>query len=379
MISSALESKLVNNTRPEGQLLLCCLRPQIDKAVTEHIHKLIQQELDWNYFSKLAEKHRVLPLLYYNLNLICPEAIPQEILSNLRDHFLANSQRNLIFTNELLRLLERFQKLDIRIIPYKGTVLAGLVYGNISLKQIHDLDIIIDRQDLPKIRELLISEGYWLKREHDQEQTFFNDSNQVKIDVHWGLTPVYFPLEVDFNRLWEQTKIVKFCQKNIVNLSSEDLLLILCLQIAKDCWERRQKLEHLAKVCDIAQLIYTCPNLNWSEVIAQAKSHNLTRIFHFGVFLAQELFAVNLPDSVRLDVEKDLVAVSLASQVCAELFGEKDTQKSPKTNSIWDFSLRMRQLIFYFQIREGLLYKIKYVLGIFDFLVISIIARRGKT
>ena len=274
-----------------------------------------------------------------------------------------------MLTSELFKLLEKFQELNIRTIPYKGTVLASSIYGEIYLRQVGDIDIIINKEDLSKTKELLSSQSYQITEEYDQELTYFNKESQVEVDIHWEFTPTYFPLKVDFDTLWDNRQTVKLCKKSIVSLSAEDLLFILCIQIAKDCWERQQQIEYLAKVCDIAEVIHKCSHLNWSQMMERGKGQDVKRIIHFSLYLAKELFAITLPAQILQEIEKDTVAISLAHQVCADLFGKQDEMPSPGKNSLLNLQLRLRQLIFYLRMRETLKYKIKYFLAILKFLL----------
>ena len=63
-------------------------------------------------------------------------------------------------TGELLRLLTLFESAGIPAIPYKGPLLASLVYGKIARRQFCDLDILVRKRGFPKARRLLLSQDY---------------------------------------------------------------------------------------------------------------------------------------------------------------------------------------------------------------------------
>jgi hypothetical protein len=360
VLTSSLKS-LVPNSRPEVELLLPSLRPYLDPSAVEHIQAALNEPLDWDYLLQMVEKHRVLPLFYRNLNSIISDQIPAEISKELRKRFFENVKRNLLLTNELLRLLQLFQATGIRVIPYKGTVLAVSVYGKQALRQVWDLDVLVTEADVPKSRSLLLDEGYHLKETNDREQSFFHDTRNVEVDLHWGLTPIYFPIQFDFERLWGNRKSFVLAETSIVSFSTEDLLLILCIQVAKDAWERRQHLEHLAKVCDIAALLQANPELNWAAVMQQAMDTGISRIVSFGLYLAQNLLGANLPQTVRSAVERDRTAILLAQQVCSQLFGTIDESFASSKTSYLDVGLRMNQLMFYLRMRERWDDKIQHI------------------
>lgn len=345
-------SQLVPNLLPETELLLCLTRVRISSLIANRVQCLLQQEIDWSYLLSMAEKHRIMPLLYYGLKGTCPEAIPTEIVSTLKTHFFDNTRKNLILTTELLRLLAVFEADGIAVIPYKGTLLAASIYGKTAFRQVWDIDLLVDEADFSKSRSLLLSAGYTLKETHDREQSFFHPHRKIEVDLHWGLTPFYFPVDLNFGRLWSRTKGYTLSGTEVKSFREEDLLLVLCLQIAKDCWERRLHLEHLAKVCDIAELLNHYPQLNWSEVTNQARQQGLTRVLHFGLYLAKTLLNGEIPSPIWSEVIADLIAISLARQVCERLFSDIDRSFADSHNPLFDVKFRFKQLLFYLKMRE---------------------------
>jgi hypothetical protein len=349
---SSSQKILVLHSRPEICLLLDCVCLGLGVSTGEQIQAMLQQQLDWDFLLRMVEKHRVLPQFYTSLNSTATSLIPTEVAKALRRRFYENVKRNLLLSRELLHLLQLFQAADIQVVPYKGTVLASALYGKQSLRQVWDIDVLVAPADVPKSKELLLQQGYHLKESNDREQSFFHSDRQVEVDLHWGLTPFYFPIHLDFAYLWERCQPMTLAETTITSFAPEDLLLILCIQVAKDCWERRQHLEHLAKVCDIAALLQTYPTLNWATVMQQATSTGAIRIVNFGLYLAQGLLGAELPASIDEQVHNDGMAIALAQQVCAQLFGPIDQSFTGARNSYFDMGLRIRQLNFYLRMRE---------------------------
>jgi len=137
-------------TRSEVELLFCCTRTHIDSEIAERIRTLLQQNIDWAYLIQTAAQHGVMPLLYQSLNTTCPKAVPKTNLAQLRDYFHSNAFHNLFLTKELLKILTLFESHSIPAISFKGLVLAVSAYGNLSLRQISDLDILVRERDYHK-------------------------------------------------------------------------------------------------------------------------------------------------------------------------------------------------------------------------------------
>lgn len=357
-------SQLIPNPSPEAELLLCCMRIQITDPIAECVHSLLRQKINWNYLLWIAEKHRVVPLLYHGFKGVCPEGIPTEVASILKTRFLENTRKNLILTTELLRLLVIFESEEIAVIPYKGTVLSSSLYGKIAFRQVWDIDLLVSEKDFFESRSLLLSEGYRLKETNDREESFFHPEKKIEVDLHQGLTPFYFPVALDFPQLLSRTKSYPLAGVEVKSFGAEDLLLVLCLQIAKDCWERRLHIEHLAKVVDIAELLNHHPQLNWSEINERSRELGLERVLHFGLYLAIALFSANIPDAIATEITADAIALSLAHQVCEGLFGEIDSSFADTPNSLFDYRFRFRQMLFYLKMRERPADQLKYFVEI---------------
>ena len=110
----------------EFQLLLYCARSRPDAG---SVRDLVSKGIDWQILLKLAAQHCVRPMLLQTLKSVCWDAVPQKIQLELTLFNKANVQKNLLFTGELLRLLDLFQQNGIPIATFKGPVLAHSVYG----------------------------------------------------------------------------------------------------------------------------------------------------------------------------------------------------------------------------------------------------------
>jgi len=359
--SYSLEA-LVPNLCPEAAILLACLQPRQTAKTKVHTKVLLRRSLNWPYFLQLVEKHRVLPSIHRHLPI---SDIPDHIQQTLRSRFDENAQRNLRLTQELIQLLEDFQAQSIDAIPYKGTVLAASAYGNLSMRQVWDIDLLVREKDAEKSRELLLSSGFHQTESFDREQSFFHKERDVEVDLHWGLTPFYFPVDISFEQLWQVRQPIAMQNQSVMSFSDEHLLLILCIQIAKDCWERRQHIEHLAKVCDIAALIHTSPSLDWDAVLLQARRSGIERIVYFGLCLAQRLLGAALPSGVEGRINKDRTLLKPVKQACKNLFGEFDSAFATADSDYLNIASRTQQMRFYFQLRERPRDKVKHIQEVF--------------
>jgi hypothetical protein len=311
----------------EVELILLCSRLREDPSVDEAIRMLAAGSLDWDRVIETAHLHKVIPLLWRRLSRTVPDAMPEAAAQRLRRAFQANVKRNLFLTAELIRVLDAFAAHDIRTIPYKGPALASMVYGDISLRQFADLDLIIPESEVIKARNLLLSRGY---REEaptsddalgkllrtDKHITLLRDDLGVNLEIHWGITASNDPIHIPPAFLWAKLGTGVLAGRTVPVHCSEDLLLIQCIHGAKHGWER------LAWICDVAELVRSRPDLKWSVAVTRAADQGALRILLLGLSLAEDLVGAQLPPSLADAIRRDAVLLRLSRQLRARLFSD---------------------------------------------------------
>lgn len=340
-------------TRPEHELILCCARNYIEAERVDQIKALLGKDIDWVYLLETATRHKIMPLLYWSLNSTYPEGVPKDILATLRNYFYANAQRNLFQTRELLNLLNLLGSNEIRVIPYKGVMLTTSVYGNLGLRHIGDLDILVHKQDFDRTKDLLISKGYQPQLQLHWEHHFVNADGTIGVDLHMAIAPSYLSFPLDFESLWSRLKPVSFAGSTVYTIDPEDVLLILCVQWGKDCCEGR---ERLAQLCDVAQLLHVHPSIDWVRLFEQARTLGCERMLLLELFLAHDLLGAALPSTVLNFLQTDPVVKSLAERARSRLWLDTDTKpvnlEEKNFLSLFLFSYQHR---FHIMMRERLL------------------------
>ena len=142
-----LKSLLQDN---DFKLLCCCSRRVLTSEDQQTITKLIQDNPNWNRFIDLAKRHRVVSLVHWNLRQVREIKIPEAVLTFFKNHAHKQVTRNLQATTSLLKILSRFQEHGIPVLPFKGPVLASILYNDVGLRYFGDLDILVNPATLNK-------------------------------------------------------------------------------------------------------------------------------------------------------------------------------------------------------------------------------------
>jgi hypothetical protein len=339
---------LVIEARPEISLILCCARTVISPSHAERLRSLVHQDLDWDYLVRLAIWHRVAALVYRHLSAICPHAVPEATLHALRAHARTLAVRNLNLAAEFLAVLSLFKAHGIAAAPFKGPATAALIYGDLSLREFEDLDILIHRHQALQAKELLAARGYRPHRNHEmasgQESAFLHfettytvvhETTGIAVDLHWEITRKYFSIPITLESLRPGIKSTVVAGNEVLTTSPEDLLLILCIHGAKHLWTG------LDWICDIAELVNNHQDLDWNRLMVQAENMGSGRILSLGLHLAHDLLEISLPPAMQQRILSDRVAKELSAQVCAKLFTEM--AYPPPAQEKFFFLLRARE------------------------------------
>lgn len=353
------------DTRPEVELLLCCARTHLDTSTAERLRDLLQEDIDWDYLLRLARQHKMMPLLYWHLNLTCSEAVPKATLELLQKHFNDNAQRNQFLTLELLKLLNLFEKQGIPAIPFKGPVLAASVYDNLALRHFSDLDILVKKQDFLKAKDLLLSHGYYSTKkgflteaqrvavmQNWGEYSLASHDGRVEVDLHQRLVAGYlFTLSADLDHFWERLEPVSLLGQTVLSFQTEETLLYLCIHGTKSFWQR------MSWICDVAELINTHQKLDWEQLIEHSQTLGCERMLLLGCFLASDLLRTKLPEEIYSKIDADGQIKSLATRVTQRLRG--------KTKYPHQGEYTLASFIFHFKAMERLEDKFRYSLKCF--------------
>src|SRR5262245_17363109 len=69
----------VQNQSLEAMLLFLCARVSIDSTTGAIIQSLTEQKIDWQFFSRLVERHGLVPLVSSHFRDLFDGALPDEI------------------------------------------------------------------------------------------------------------------------------------------------------------------------------------------------------------------------------------------------------------------------------------------------------------
>jgi hypothetical protein len=301
----------------EDQLLICCTRVSQDHEIQNRITQLLARRLDWQTVLNRSWWHRVRPLTYFHLKSQPEGLVPTEVLDELSRHATELAARNLRLSHALDEVASVFEQHKLRMLAFKGPTLTMDAYGDLSLRECGDLDMLVHHDDFPRVKNMLTAHGFtssW-DRVVENREAFACEflSDEAELDVHWDLAPGWFNYRVDFDQLWERGQCLSDGAHFARKMRPEDAMVVLCIHGTKHWWER------LRWACDIAEIVNRGLVKDWDQVHLEAAKANARRAVDLGLQLAGELLSADLPAEIRPDLGRSPVAGRLAAQVGAWL------------------------------------------------------------
>ena len=302
-------------TSPEFQLLLYCARSRPDAG---SVRDLVKKGVDWEVVLEHASRHCVRPMLLKTVRSVCWNTVPREIQLKLTHFNKLNVKNNLFFTGELLQLIELFQKNSIPIAAFKGPVLADSIYGDISLREFSDLDVLVQETDLHRAEHILTARGYQPDfPDRDYRSAFLSYQGQyafrhrktgISVDLHWRLSSKGIALPEQLASVWPRLEQVTIANRKVPTLGHVDLALFLAAHGTKEGWRS------LLWVCDFAELLRKYQDIDWLAVFDRAKRSHYSRPFLLAIALASTLLEAPAPPELVNQARANSAVRALAEE-----------------------------------------------------------------
>jgi len=293
---------------PQANLLLACL--QADKTIDpDHLAHI--SSLEWQSLVALARVQGVLPILYYRLKeKKMRDIVPAEIWPQITRKYRRTTLRNMKLLRELHCIIKALDEAGIPVVALKGAYLSSIVYPDVGLRSMSDLDLLIPIGDILQAAAIVEAQGYQFPREvnsHDVEFLHLHHLPQMvkkgglRVEIHGRLTKPDELWDCDPQTWWQEAQTAKINGLTVKVLSPVDLVLHLCIHIS---YHHRFSIG-LKHYYDLVVLLqFMGADLDWDKLIKRAHLHGWGEGVLMVFKVAQFLFNLALPEDIinRLDL-----------------------------------------------------------------------------
>ncbi len=268
-----VNEKMVNHIMhisPDDNFLLSvvCLEPTASEL--ERINQLLPQVEDWERVVRLLLKQGSAPLLHVKLPKLTNAAlIPAGYRSFLQQAYYKSLTRGMLLYASFDEVIEALQGMDVLVL--KGAYLSEHLYKDIALRQFSDLDLLVHEADGLRALAALQAIGFspraskpvskFVEMHSDVVHYAPMERGEVSVEIHIKLHSPNKQYQLSMADIWQRSQAVTIHQKAVRVMSTDDLLIHLCVHAYKHFMEGEIQLKSFN---DLVNLLRTLPtSYNW--------------------------------------------------------------------------------------------------------------------
>lgn len=306
----------------------------------------------WASLVALAETQRVAVLLRARLDergllALAPGAIAERLVRLQR----ANAMRNLLIYRDLAQIAASAAALGIPLVALKGVALAAPLYGNLALRIIGDIDLLVPEARLAALGAALADAGYKPALSHKISRAMplhlsslekhlpplQREGSPFLVELHGRLSTAGDSCTIPVDEVWARLEPLELPGSRLHGLGAEDLLLHLCIHATH---QHRLIDMGLRPLCDIAQVLMARGDrLRWPEVLERSARWRCRRGLALALRLAHDLVGAPVPVEVLDDCGASAIHGPLLDTTRAEIFSQSrmstDLARLSASSGLW--------------------------------------------
>lgn len=280
------------------------------------------KNVNWDKIIEESNAHSVTGLLYPALKKYDNSKLDIDVLNSLKKSTFISAVQQSKHIKETAKILELFNKNNIPVIVLKGLVIRNY-YPMPDLRTMCDSDVIIHKEDLEKVRTLLLNEGFREEEDAGHHIAFFKFG--FNLEVHWTLANETFRKgqECFQEHIWNDARKIQVDGVDTLALSLEDQALHFCAHMASHMAISGFGVRQLA---DLVLLVeHEGKNINWNNFIEKAKKSGLYK-FSLGMFkVCNYLFNMEIPKELNDgNNDEEVIKLVVDDIFTGGVYGQRD-------------------------------------------------------
>jgi len=299
----------------EDRLLLYCCKKKIQDEVQSDIADTFG-DIDWNSFLEKARREGVSPLVFLRLSETVGHSstVPLGVIEELKKDYYTTAARNSLIFKELGRVLEAFNHAGVETVVLKGAALAEMVYRNLALRSMSDVDLLIKKEEIYNIDLILKRLGYYspdargidivaVPPDYLTTLAYISSSkNSPCFHIHWHFVNSTIPndsliRDISMSNIWRDAKKASIAGVETLVMAPHHLLI----HLAEHSLRVTHSLSKLCFLCDINEAVEAyCETIDWEALIRESRRFNLDWLVYLPLYFAGEFLTTKIPKKVLL-------------------------------------------------------------------------------
>ncbi|MEG2418698.1 MAG: nucleotidyltransferase family protein [Eubacterium sp.] len=199
-------------------------------VLNERIPQVSADGVDWEKVLTIARRHSVMVMVAEGLQRL-PAGVRVDHTRDFVRRAMVEMARTATQEATVAKLLDVFEVRGIRALPLKGTVLKRC-YPRMDMRQMADVDILVDKENIPQVKEILLEEGFYCKCEGMGNHDAFYREPYMNVEIHHQLLPERFNGDGYFDAIFDQARLKDGCHY-IYEMTPEDFYLYMVAHLMK--------------------------------------------------------------------------------------------------------------------------------------------------
>lgn len=296
----------------------------LSKAIREDKDIKKYNDVNWTNLANMAFGHKVEGIIY---SAIGNESNPMEMDKNIIEELKATAFYTEIDQARKMSYLDnvfkKFNDNNIDVLAVKGVVLKS-IYPEQGQRSMKDVDILIHKEDIENVKEMLISIGYELQDKCNKFILKFFHRLYPTIVVHWSFIE---GKEIDAS-IWNSAIKDKIIGTEIKTLGYEDFILQLCCNMAD---HMNESVLGLRQLIDLVLFIESYKDsINWISFKKKIEEHGIEKFTLIMFYLCSKLFYMEIPKGIFDNniVSDKYVDLLIEDIIIDRVYGRSEDYKS---------------------------------------------------
>lgn len=202
---------------------------------------LPKSEEEQEVFFEIAEHNKTSARLYLQLR-DREETEHLKLTERLKEQYLKIRERNVTRLEVGVPILKVLKAQGIEVIILKGNALAEEYFSDIGYKPMNDIDILVKKEDLPKIYDQFLYHDLLTAAPLEEDikkqekishhwPPFFDRKFQVFFGTHWNIAAPTRGLEIPIEDFWKEKEEFTLMGEKFFRLSPAHFILHLCVHL----------------------------------------------------------------------------------------------------------------------------------------------------
>jgi len=269
------------------------------KKQEQAIREAIDDRPHWDAYLHFVQRHRTPALSWAALQRVPGLELPDKVSYTLQHRSKETQMLALHHAMLLDQMLKAFQASEIPLMALKGPLLSLKLYGDLGLRQSHDLDVACTIFDLPRACLCLQEHGWCMGKleslltplqrkqflRYAPHMNFTHAASRSILELHWRELN---ETTEQVQRRWSRSCSSLWRNSPYLDMSPNDLVLYLCAHGCKHAWFRIKWLSDIAR-------LHTAEKIDWAACFGDAYRLGQERILLIAQMLLNEVYGLTMP------------------------------------------------------------------------------------